>query len=119
MRTFTHRISKTFTAGMLATSLVVGTAVAAPPVAYAAKTSDNSSSAGTLSSDLGSPELQKYYNEQSESGKIVLSLIAVGAVFELIGFLVGPVRITLQDVQRQFPKLLNLPPLNLPPVRLP
>ena len=95
MRTLPRRMITTLTAGMLATAVFAG-AVTAPEAD--AQRRATSSTDNTLSSDVGSSELQSFYNKSPDWGQFLLMLITGGMLLEGVGYLIGPARLQIQHL---------------------
>ena len=95
MRTLPRRMITTLTAGMLATAVFAG-AVTTAPEADAQRRA--TSSTDTLSSDVGSSELQSFYNKSPDWGQFLLMLITGGMLLEGVGYLIGPARLQIQHL---------------------
>ncbi|WP_311347693.1 hypothetical protein [Corynebacterium durum] len=96
MRTLPRRMITTLTAGMLATAVFAG-AVTTAPEANAQRRA-TSSTDNTLSSDVGSSELQSFYNKSPDWGQFLLMLITGGMLLEGVGYLIGPARLQIQHL---------------------
>ena len=51
-----------------------------------------------MSSDVGSSELQSFYNKSPDWGQFLLVLITGGMLLEGVGYLIGPARLQIQHL---------------------
>ena len=96
MRTLPRRMTTTLTAGMLAAAVFAGAVTTAPEAD--AQRRATSSTDNTLSSDVGSSELQSFYNKSPDWGQFLLMLITGGTLLEGVGYLIGPARLQIQHL---------------------
>lgn len=78
-----------FCAALMLSGAVAATAVA--PVSAAPGNSEGSDTT-SLSSAVGSSEIQDWYNQSPDTGKTILTILGVIVALEGLGFIFGPLR---------------------------